>query len=193
MTLENPKFSLTHRILHWLIAFTILFLMLTVFLRLTWLEKHNVAGILQENLKALDIILNEDDAIKIAKKIRKPMWDWHVYAGYFLIGLYILRLINLFRSGIKFPNPLNKNFDIKEKLQGWTYIIFYFLMGVSLITGFLIVNGPEKFEELMESIHEKSLYYVVLFIIMHMGGLILSELSDQKGIVGKMIYGKKNI
>jgi cytochrome b561 len=190
MSLENKNFSFTHRLLHWLIAFSILFMMLTVFLRLTWLEKNNVAAILQDNLKALNISLNHDDAIKIAKQIRKPMWDWHIYTGYFLIGLYVLRLINLYFSGIKFPNPFHRASNLKQKIQGWTYIIFYFLMGISLITGFFIVNGSPDYKDFLESIHVQSIYYVVLFIIMHMAGLVISELSNGKGIVSKMIYGK---
>jgi len=190
MTLENKKFSLAHRILHWLIAFTILFLMLTIFLRLTWLEKNNVATILQDNLNSLNISLNHDDAIKIAKQIRKPMWDWHIYSGYFLIALYVLRLINLYFAGIIFPNPFEKNSSLKQKAQGWTYILFYFLMGISLITGFFIVNGPAKYKDYLEGIHVQSIYYVTFFVIMHMLGLVLAELSDEKGIVSKMIHGK---
>jgi cytochrome b561 len=190
MKIENNEFNLTHRLLHWAIAFSILFLMLTVFLRLTWLEKNNVAAILQDNLKALDINLNHDDAIKIAKQIRKPMWDWHIYTGYFLIALYLLRITNLFTAGIVFPSPFTKKSTLKQKVQGWAYIIFYFLMGISLITGFLIVKGPEDWEKLLESIHVQSIYYIVLFIFMHMVGLVLAEISDQKGIVSKMIHGK---
>jgi len=184
------KYTLTHRLLHWSIAFTLLFLMLTVFLRLTWLEKNNVAAILQENLKLLNIDLSHDDALKIAKKIRKPMWDWHIYSGYFLMALYVLRMINLYRMGIIFPNPFANSSTLKQKVQGWTYIVFYFLMGVSLVTGFLIVKGPEDWGELLESIHVQSIYYVILFIIMHFIGLVVGELADQKGIVSKMIHGK---
>ena len=190
MSLENKKFTLAHRLLHWLIAFAILFLMLTVFLRLTWMEKNNVAAILEENLKALNITLNHDDAIIIAKKIRKPMWDWHIYSGYFLIGLYALRLINLYFSGIIFPNPFQKSSSLKQKIQRWTYIIFYFLMSISLITGFFIVNGSPEYKDFLETIHVQSIYYVVLFIIIHMAGLLISELSNEKGIVSKMIHGK---
>jgi cytochrome b561 len=190
MSLETKKFSFTHRLLHWLIAFAVLFLMLTVFLRLTWLEKNNIASILQDNLKALNISLNHDEALKIAKQIRKPMWDWHIYTGYFLIGLYILRLLNLYFSGIIFPNPFHKTSNLKQKIQGWSYIIFYFLMSISLITGFLIVNGPQEYKNGLESIHVQSLYYVILFIILHMIGIVLSEFSNEKGIVSKMIHGK---
>lgn len=190
MKIEPKEFNLTHRLLHWCIAFAFLFLMLTVFLRLTWLEKNNVATLLQDNLKALNINLNHDDAIKIAKQIRKPMWDWHIYTGYFLIALYALRMINLFKLGITFPNPFAKNSTLKQKIQGWSYIIFYFLMGISLLTGFLIVKGPENWGDFLEDIHVQSIYYSILFIIMHITGLVLAELSNQKGIISKMIHGK---
>ena len=80
MLLENRTFNLSHRILHWLIAFTVLFMMFTVFLRLTWLEKNNVAVILQENLRLLNISISQDDALKIAKK----------YASLCGIGIFIL-------------------------------------------------------------------------------------------------------
>jgi cytochrome b561 len=190
MEIETKNFNLTHRLLHWSIAFTILFLMLTVFLRLTWLDKNNVATILQDNLKGLNINLNHDDAIKIAKQIRKPMWDWHIYSGYFLITLYLLRMVNSFKLGIVFPSPFAKENTLKQKVQGWTYLIFYFLMGISLITGFLIVKGPENWKDSLESIHVQSLYYVALFIIIHTVGLVLAEISNQKGIVSKMIHGQ---
>ena len=190
METVSKKFNLTHRLLHWAIAFTMFFLLLTVFLRLTWLEKNNVAAILQENLKLLQLNISQEDALKIAKKIRKPMWDWHIYSGYLLIALYLLRMITIFKAGILFPNPLTKNQTPKQKLQGWTYIIFYFLMGVSLLTGLLIVKGPGTWKEPLESVHVQSVYYAVLFIIMHMVGLVIAELTDQKGIVSKMIHGK---
>jgi Ni,Fe-hydrogenase I cytochrome b subunit len=63
-------------------------------------------------------------------------------------------------------------------------------MSISLITGFLIVNGPQEYKNGLESIHVQSLYYVILFIILHMIGIVLSEFSNEKGIVSKMIHGK---
>jgi len=72
----------THRLLHWTLAFSILFIMLTVFLRLNWMEKNHVATILTDNLATLDVTITKDQAIKIAKQIRKPMFEWHLIIGY---------------------------------------------------------------------------------------------------------------
>jgi cytochrome b561 len=98
-------------------------------------------------------------------------------------------LLNLYFSGIVFPNPFLKTNTLKQKIQGWSYIIFYSLLVISLITGFFIVNGPKEYKDLLETVHVQSIYYVVLFIIMHISGLVLSEFSNEKGIVSKMIHG----
>ena len=63
-------------------------------------------------------------------------------------------------------------------------------MGITLITGFLIVNGPADYKDSLESVHVQSLYYVILFIVLHMIGIVVAEVSDEKGIVSKMIHGK---
>ena len=91
--------------MHWAIALCILFMLFTIFLRLTWLNKVNVSQILGDELSQREINLSSEELTKIAKKIRKPMWAWHVYIGYVLIGLYALRLILPFFGEMKFVNP----------------------------------------------------------------------------------------
>ncbi|PIV48953.1 MAG: cytochrome B, partial [Flavobacteriaceae bacterium CG02_land_8_20_14_3_00_34_13] len=43
-----------YRIIHWAIAISFLLLLITIFLRLTWLNKFNVAAIIQEYLNDTD-------------------------------------------------------------------------------------------------------------------------------------------
>ena len=99
-------------------------------------------------------------------------------------------MMHLYFNGIIFPNTLKKDKILKQKVQVWAYLIFYFLMAISLISGFFIVKGPIKYKDFLETIHVQSLYYVILFVIVHMAGIIVAELSDGKGIVSKMINGK---
>ncbi len=185
------KFSLTHRLLHWGIAFGMLFMLLTILLRLGWMNKVHVADIILENTDPTKVRLTEDEAIVLAKKIRKPMWEWHVYAGYLLTGLYVLRLIYMVVSGRRFSAPRQKGLDLKEKMQAWAYTIFYVLMGASLATGLLIEFGPEAWHEFMEDVHAYGIWYLVAFIVLHLGGIVLYELGANTGIVSKMIGGQK--
>jgi cytochrome b561 len=177
--------------MHWAIAITFLLLLITIFLRLTWLNKHNVAAIIQDYLGSINLILTEDQSITLAKKIRKPMWDWHIYLGYVLTGLFSIRFLLPAFGQMKIQNPLEHHLTLKMKFQKWTYIVFYFCIVVSLVTGLIIVLGPKEYKKTMEGIHEFGTYYLVAFITIHIGGILIAEFTNQKGIISRIINGSE--
>lgn len=190
--MEARNYSKVYRILHWLIAFTFLFLLLTIFLRKTWMEKNHVAGIIQAFLTDNGYTaLSQEDAIVLAKKIRKPMWNWHIYFGYVLTGLYCIRLAVPFFGEMKFSSPFKAGLDAKTKFQFWVYIVFYVCTAISLITGLLIEFGPKTIKDPMEEIHVLSLYYLLGFMILHFGGVLLAECTTEKGLISRVISGSK--
>lgn len=73
--MEHKSYSGIYRIMHWAIAINMLLLLVTIFLRLTWMNKDNVADIIQNYLATKDQTLSRDELIVLAKQIRKPMWD----------------------------------------------------------------------------------------------------------------------
>ena len=188
--METRNYSKVYRILHWLIAFSFILLLITIFLRKTWMEKNHVAEIIQAFLADKSYpALPEDDAILLAKKIRKPMWDWHIYLGYVLTGLYCIRLAVPFFGEMKFSSPFKAGLDMKTKFQFWVYLMFYVCTAVSLITGLIIEFGPKEYKKPMEEIHELSLYYLLGFMILHFGGVLIAELTSDKGLVSRIISG----
>lgn len=190
--METRNYSKVYRILHWLIAFSFILLLLTIFLRKTWMEKNHVAEIIQTFLADKGYTaLPEDDAILLAKKIRKPMWDWHIYLGYVLTGLYCIRLAVPFFGEMKFSSPFKAGLDIKTKFQFWVYLVFYVCTAISLITGLIIEFGPKAYKKPMEEIHELSLYYLLGFMILHFSGILIAELTSDKGLVSRIISGSK--
>jgi len=190
--METRNYSKVYRILHWLIAFSFILLLITIFLRKTWMEKNHVAEIIQAFLADKGYpALPEDDAILLAKKIRKPMWDWHIYLGYVLTGLYCIRLAVPFFGEMKFSSPFKAGLDMKTKFQFWVYLLFYVCTAVSLITGLIIEFGPKEYKKPMEEIHELSLYYLLGFMILHFGGVLIAELTSDKGLVSRIISGSK--
>jgi len=189
--MENKNYSAVYRTMHWAIAICMILLLFTIFLRLTWMNKENVADIIQNYLSATDNSLSRDQMIILAKQIRKPMWDWHIYLGYALTGLFCIRLVLPFFGEMKFSNPLAKQLIIKEKMQYWIYLIFVGCVGVSLITGLIIELGPKTLKTFMEEIHVLSIYYLIAFLILHLGGVLMAEFSSQKGIISKIVSGSK--
>jgi cytochrome b len=43
----------------------------------------------------------------------------------------------------------------------------------------------------MEEIHVLSLYYLLAYIVLHIGGVIMAEFNSDHGIVSRIIGGKK--
>ncbi|MCZ4319056.1 cytochrome b/b6 domain-containing protein [Aequorivita viscosa] len=190
--METVKYSKTYRVLHWAIAITFLLLLITIFLRLTWMNKYNMAEIIQTYLSGTDQMLTQEQLIVLAKKIRQPMWDWHIYMGYVLVGLFSLRFTLPFLGTMKLQNPLTKNLSIKQKFQKWAYIVFYVCVVVSLITGLIIELGPKYLKKPMEEIHVLGVYYLVAFIIIHIAGLLIAEFTNDKGIISRIVRGSND-
>jgi cytochrome b561 len=155
------------------------------------MNKNNVAEIIQNYLNTTDQSLTQDQLIVLAKKIRQPMWDWHLYLGYVLTGLFSIRFLLPLIGEMKFQNPFKKELILKEKFQNFIYLIFYGCVVISLSTGLLIIFGPATIKKSMEAIHVLSIYYLVAFLILHIGGVLLSDFTNQKGIVSKIISGNK--
>jgi len=189
--MEKTKYSKLYRIIHWAIAISFLLLLITIYLRLTWMNKYNVATIIQDYLSGTDQVLSQDQLIDLAKKIRQPMWNWHIYLGYILTGLFSLRFILPLFGKMNLQNPFGKNLSIKEKFQKWTYIIFYICVIISLATGLIIEFGPTELKKPMEEIHVLGIYYLIGFIVLHWAGVFIAEFTDQKGIISRIVSGSK--
>ena len=192
--LTTISYTRAHRILHWLIATVFMFIILTVFLRQNWMNKDQVGQILSDKLLEHGILLSKKDASLIGKAVRYPMWKFHAWAGYVLVLLYIARMILFKVQGAVFNNPFKRDLPLKERSKAIIYSVFYLCLGITLVTGLILVWGPKSNRELhhfAQGIHIQSLYYALTFIVLHLGGLVLAELGSDKGIISRMIHGRK--
>jgi len=185
--MEAKAYSRTYRLLHWAIAFTLFGMLGTILLRLGWLEKNHVADIMGPYLREQGAELSRDQLIVLAKKIRKPMWEWHIYLGYMLTGLYLIRITVPFFGEMKFSNPFSRGLDLRIRFQFGVYLGFYVLVAASLATGLIIALGPKALKERMESIHELSIYYLIGFIVVHFAGILWAEFRHDKGIISRIV------
>lgn len=189
--MEKTNYSKIYRIIHWAIAVSFLLLLITIFLRLTWMNKYNMAAIIEDYLISTEQSLSQDQLITLAKKIRQPMWNWHIYIGYVLVGLFSIRFILPAFGQMKIQNPLSKNLSTKKRIQKWTYVIFYVCVIVSLVTGLVIELGPKELKKPMEEIHVLGIYYLIAFIVIHFSGVLIAEFTEQKGIISRIVSGSK--
>lgn len=80
---NKVKFTLFHRILHWIIALAMMILFATGFLRINWMDKHQIISVIEKNTEENQI--QKEQIQKIAKDIREPMWQWHKLFTYIMI------------------------------------------------------------------------------------------------------------
>lgn len=172
-------------------AVTFTLLLITIFLRMTWMNKYNVAAIIQNHLSNTDQFLSQEQVTALAKEIRQPMWKWHVYLGYVLTGLFSLRFILPLFGKMKFQNPFRKNLSTKLKFIKWIYLIFYLCVVTSLFTGLVMKFGAKEFKKPMEEIHVLGIYYLIGFIVIHVTGVLIAEFTNQKGIVSRIVSGSR--
>ncbi len=156
------------------------------------MNKYNVSEIIQSFLTKEGLLLSEDQTIVLAKNIRRPMWNWHIYMGYFLTGLFSIRFLLPFFGEMKFQNPLAKDQSNTLRIKKWTYIIFYICITITLTTGLVMEFSTKEFSKPFENIHVLSLYYLIPFIGIHLVGVLKAEFTDEKGIISKIIRGSKN-
>lgn len=192
---RRASFTRAHRILHWLIAITFLFMLLTVWLRMGWMNKTHVGNIISSSLASRNIILSPEDALAIGKDVRRPMWNMHIYAGYFLIVLYCIRMLIMKLEGPVFSNPFSRSITPAERFKSAIYLVFYICLGISLLTGSYIILIKKTYPSVyavVKSIHVQSLYYALAFVAFHVIGLVLGELGAYRGIISRMIHGKQD-
>lgn len=153
-----------------------------------WMNKKHLVGIIES--KTQGVQLTKEQMESVATTIREPMWQWHEIFAHVMVFALIARIIYMLAKGIRFSNPFKGNLNLKDRLQGLTYVYFYAFVFISAFTGIIIEKGffPE-WKESVETIHKLGLYWFPIFILLHLGGIILTEMTNKKGIVSKMIGG----
>lgn len=201
MKKNSKEYSAGLRIYHWLNALTVLFILFTVFTRTNWLEKYKVRDMILNFADKNSINISPDLAYQMAKIIRNEIWNYHYYLGIFLAILLVYRfLLLLFPGGRK---TFKTGFSIfktqQEKKAGikFLYIIIYITLTIAVTTGLLMyfkkeLGVSEQFSEALEAIHMGIVRIIIYFVPIHLIGVILGELGNDKGIISKMINGGKN-
>jgi len=188
------RYSLGFRVWHWFNAFVISGLLATVFLRKTFLSWRTNSEIIMNQLTAIDVEITATQAKIIAKAIRAGMWEWHIILGYALAFSLLYRIVLFFRDSSQ--KKLWSELDLHKKIVKVSYYIFYAVLFIMTVSGFVIyfheVLGlsSEKAHDIKE-VHEFLYNFILIFVPLHIIGVIIAENRDEKGIVSGMINGKE--
>lgn len=188
------KWRLDFRIWHWVHATVILGLLGTVFLRKTFLSWRTNSELLTQKLSEINIEVTSDQAKTLATAIRAPMWEWHIILGYVFAALLLWRLLLFFTQSGKTNYQSYKEKTIHKKMVTISYIAFYAILLFMAVTGLAI----QFYEELsltkdtahdIKELHELVYNGVLIFVPLHIIGVIIAESRDEQGIISDMVHG----
>jgi len=194
------KWSLNFRLWHWIHATVILGLLGTVFLRKTFLSWRTNSEILSNKLSGIDISVTTDQAKMLAKSIRAPMWEWHILLGYALAALVVWRIALFFTESGKQNYQNLKEESFHKKIVKLGYIAIYTIIAFMTVSGLII----EFYQELglvkdtahdIKEIHELVYNALLIFVPLHIVGVLVAENQDEKGILSDIVNGgsKNNV
>ncbi len=190
-----PKqFTRTYRLWHWLLALSVLGLLATVLLRKTFLSWRSNAEIIQAQLAQLGTGITAENAAIVAKAIRAPMWEWH-YTFAVILGLAIaLRIYMIATKQAQLPIIVFMKASGSEKLKTGTYMLLCFTIAIMAISGTLLyfhefLGISKEGAAGIKEFHEWMMQPLILFVLMHLAGVLRHELTTKEGIVSKMIHG----
>lgn len=203
---KAKKHSRNMRLWHWLNTIVITCSVLTVLVNSTILDREIALKLYQENKENIEL---SDAQIKsIVHTLEEKVWEFHIYIGYALAALLVFRIVLEFfeLADKKFIRKLKGAYlhykETKEKRMNSTkgfitktiYAIFYLLLILIVITGFLLVFKSElhiakNLSHDIKDFHGFCMYMILGFTVAHIVGIILAERKEDKGIVSDMING----
>lgn len=190
--------SMMIRLWHWADAFLILGLLFTVLLRKTLFSWRSNAALIEGMMQENGTPVTFEFARKVAVAIRDPLWDWHIYMGYALGAFFLLRIVAAFLNrGKDKERSLSRLFKTRNFHVFGAYLlyrIFYILTAFMVISGLILIFkeqlGWEKNTiSSIKEIHELSMWFFVGFVVLHVGGVVMTELREEPGLVSDMIHG----
>ena len=192
--MKQTKWRLDFRVWHWIHATVILGLLGTVLLRKTFLSWRANSELLTQKLADIDLSVTEAQAKVLAKAIRAPMWEWHIILGYALAALVVWRIILFFTDSGKQNYQHLKEENIHKKLVKLGYIGIYIVILFMTLSGLTIhfyeaLGLTKDTAHDIKELHELVFNAILIFVPLHILGVIIAENRDEKGIISDMING----
>lgn len=188
------KWRFDFRIWHWLHAAVILGLLGTVFLRKTFLSWRANSELLTQKLAEIDLSVTEAQAKVLAKAIRAPMWEWHILLGYALAALLLWRIALFFTKSGQQSFLHFKQANLHRKVVKLGYVGIYLVLLFMAVTG-LTINFHETLgisKDLagdIKDIHELVFNAVLIYVPLHIIGVVVADIYEEKGMISRMING----
>jgi Ni/Fe-hydrogenase 1 B-type cytochrome subunit len=152
----------------------------------------------------------EQQGRAFAHIISERIWDWHIAIGLGLAAFWLLRVLMELRgpAEVRFSTrlllvarkyrlapPAGKGDARHELLAKVSYALFYLFLTIMVITGLILTWADDvpflhSIEHTAKEIHNVTMYLIIVFFVVHLVGVVWSEITDDHGLISRMIGGK---
>lgn len=142
----------------------------------------------------MNLEVTTEQAKVLAKAIRAPMWEWHILLGYALAALLLWRILLFFTDSGKRNYQNLKEETLHKKVVKAGYIVIYGILIFMAASGLILhfheaLSLTEEGTHTLKELHELVYNAVLIFVPLHIIGVIIAENREEKGIISEMIHG----
>jgi cytochrome b len=179
-------------------------LLLTILVSKSFLNWLFVNNTIYEGMAKEGIHLLPGQTVTTAGLLRERIWSWHTYLGYILSLLFVFRIV------LEYFQPRDQKLAGKIRMAWFQkrkesamarhylfvrviYLFFYILIAAMSGTGIWMAfhKQPwymETFHSVKE-IHENCFLLLLLFIAIHLAGVIRFERKHRSNLISAMVHG----
>lgn len=193
------------RLWHWLTVIVTGLLLFTVFVSKSFLNGFHTGQVIDQTSRKFGASLTRQQIGETVTALRNRIWKWHIYFGYALTVLFAFRLLieavegklwKSIRNGFRFiPQRQQRKTKFHYLLVKFLYLLVYGLLGTIVGTGLWMAyyrdGNAVSFEHFhgIKEIHETCFNFLLLFIFIHLIGIIRAERGKHKNIISGMVHG----
>ncbi|WP_210516798.1 cytochrome b/b6 domain-containing protein [Hymenobacter terricola] len=197
------------RFWHWANALLISLQLITILFQKVIVNSRSAVPEFQQAMSKNNITITTKQGGAFAHIISERIWDWHIYFGWALVALWVLRLglqltgpselrfsarlMEILRR-YRLAPPADKGAAGKVLFAKTTYALFYIFITIMVATGLIMIYEDTAFfgpmHHTAEEIHNVTMYLIMGFIAVHVVGVVWAEIKEDHGLVSRMVGGK---
>ncbi|WP_223649961.1 cytochrome b/b6 domain-containing protein [Hymenobacter psoromatis] len=214
-TTTAPPAAATHdysaamRIWHWGNAALVSGQLLTILFLKVIVNARGAVPELQAALAKSGGSLTPEQGRAVAHVISDRIWTWHVWIGVTLAAFWLFwtvmqaldpagrrfgaRLVAAARR-YKLAAPAEHADARHDLLAKLTYAAFYLFITIMVVTGLVLVFADDvpflhTIEHTTKEIHNVTMYCIIGYMVLHVVGVVWSEVTGEYGLVSRMVSG----
>ncbi|OGX82210.1 hypothetical protein BEN47_18665 [Hymenobacter lapidarius] len=198
------------RFWHWGSSLLVSLQLITILFQEVIVDSRSAVPEFQETMAKENIALTVKQARSLTHILSERIWEWHIYFGWALVALFVLRVGLELRgpSELRFSARLlevarryrlapaaDKSEAGKVLFTKGTYALFYSFLTVMVITGLLLIYRNDvafltSIKHQVEEVHNFTMYLILGFFVVHVVGVVWAELTKDHGLISRMVGGE---